>query len=327
MKIALVGPGIIEIPPKGWGAVESLIWDYATELGDLGHEGVIINTPDVDQIIEELGEDEFDFIHVHYDVFYFLMDVISRKFPNSKLAISSHYPYIDQKSRHPYDGYDKIYRWLISNKKYYNFCISEKDYKTYLNDGADPDKLLVCKNGAQHRDYFYTNDPIKFDRTLYLGKIESRKRQSYYQSIDNIDYVGKYAQGTAFDPEVNYLGEWDRQTKLDSVTHYGNMLLLSDGENGTPLVIKEALICGLGVVISEYAAHDLDKSLPFVTVIEQNKWNDIDYVKEKLEENRNISLKMRDQIRDYGIENFSWQTLVKTYVQNIENMKVFKNNI
>ena len=46
MKIALVGPGIIEIPPKGWGAVESLIWDYATELGELGHEGTIINTPD-----------------------------------------------------------------------------------------------------------------------------------------------------------------------------------------------------------------------------------------------------------------------------------------
>ena len=42
MKIALVGPGIIEIPPKGWGAVESLIWDYATELGELGHEGSII---------------------------------------------------------------------------------------------------------------------------------------------------------------------------------------------------------------------------------------------------------------------------------------------
>ena len=40
MKIALVGPRIMEIPPKGWGAVESLIWDYATELGELGHEAV-----------------------------------------------------------------------------------------------------------------------------------------------------------------------------------------------------------------------------------------------------------------------------------------------
>ena len=67
MKIALVGPGIIEIPPKGWGAVESLIWDYATELGELGHEGTIINTPDRTQIIRELSEEQYDFIHVHYD--------------------------------------------------------------------------------------------------------------------------------------------------------------------------------------------------------------------------------------------------------------------
>jgi glycosyltransferase involved in cell wall biosynthesis len=322
MKIALVGPGIIEIPPKGWGAVESLIWDYATELGELGHEGVIINTPDPNEIISELRSDNFDFIHVHYDVFYNLMDVIRETCPNSKLAISSHYPYIDQPDRHPYDGYDKIYNWLITQNKYYNFCISEKDYNTYLNDGADESKLLICKNGAQHRDYAYTDSPTKSDRTLYLGKIEKRKRQSYYQLISNVDYVGKFTSGTAFDRNINYLGEWDHQTKLNTVTQYGNMLLLSDGENGTPLVIKEALICGLGVVVSKYAAHDLDKSLPFVTVIDEDKWNDIEYVKDKLEENRNISLTMRNEIQNYGVSNFSWETLVKTYVKNIESMVV-----
>lgn len=322
MKIALIGPGIIEIPPKGWGAVESLIWDYATELGELGHEGCIINTPDPNQIIEELQSDNFDFIHVHYDVFYSLMDSIHSVCPNAKLAISSHYPYIDQSEKHGYDGYDKIYDWLIHQNKYYNFCISEKDYNAFLDDGADENKLLICKNGAQHRDYFYTNHPTKSDRTLYLGKIEKRKRQSFYQTIDNIDYVGKYIDGTPFDINKNYLGEWDHQTKLETVTHYGNMLLLSDGENGTPLVIKEALICGLGVVISKYASNDLDTSLPFVTVIEEDKWNNIDFVKEKIEENRIISLKMREEIREYGSNNFSWQTLIKTYVKNIENMQL-----
>ena len=70
MNIALVGPGIMEIPPKGWGAVESLIWDYATELGELGHEGTIINTPDKAQIIRDLTKEKYDYIHVHYDVFY-----------------------------------------------------------------------------------------------------------------------------------------------------------------------------------------------------------------------------------------------------------------
>ena len=44
MKIALIGPGIMPIPPPGWGAVEILIWDYYKELTAQGHEVVIINT-------------------------------------------------------------------------------------------------------------------------------------------------------------------------------------------------------------------------------------------------------------------------------------------
>ena len=35
MKITLIGPGIMEIPPKGWGAVEILIWDTKNALEEL----------------------------------------------------------------------------------------------------------------------------------------------------------------------------------------------------------------------------------------------------------------------------------------------------
>ena len=56
MKLALIGPGIMPIPPDGWGAVESLIWDYALELDELGHTGTIINTPNWDEIINYLNE-------------------------------------------------------------------------------------------------------------------------------------------------------------------------------------------------------------------------------------------------------------------------------
>ena len=43
MKISIIGPGLMPIPPKGWGAVESLIWDMANALKDLGQEVQIIN--------------------------------------------------------------------------------------------------------------------------------------------------------------------------------------------------------------------------------------------------------------------------------------------
>ena len=44
MKIALIGPGIMPIPPKAWGAVEILIWDYYNELTRMGNDVTIINT-------------------------------------------------------------------------------------------------------------------------------------------------------------------------------------------------------------------------------------------------------------------------------------------
>ena len=88
MKLALVGPGIMPIPPDGWGAVESLIWDYSVELRELGHDGVIINTPNWNDIIQYLNEDQYDFVHVHYDVFFPLLDMISEETKVRKFEIS-----------------------------------------------------------------------------------------------------------------------------------------------------------------------------------------------------------------------------------------------
>jgi hypothetical protein len=61
--------------------------------------------------------------------------------------------------------------------------------------------------------------------------------------------------------------------------------------------------------------------LPFVTVIPDDKWNDVEYVEQELKKNRDISVTMRKEIRQYGVDNFSWQKLVKTYVENIEGME------
>ena len=39
MKIVLIGPGIMPIPPTGWGAVEILVWDTKIALEKLGQLG------------------------------------------------------------------------------------------------------------------------------------------------------------------------------------------------------------------------------------------------------------------------------------------------
>ena len=72
--------------------------------------------------------------------------------------------------------------------------------------------------------------------------------QFFYQDIDSIDFVGPIGDPYNFDRNKNYLGEWTRQNICDNIGEYANTMLLSVGENGTPLVIKECLIAGLGVV-------------------------------------------------------------------------------
>ena len=42
MRISIVGPGHTAIPPTGWGAVETLIWDMRNALKKLGHAQVTL---------------------------------------------------------------------------------------------------------------------------------------------------------------------------------------------------------------------------------------------------------------------------------------------
>ena len=51
MKIVLIGPGIMSIPPENWGGVESLMWDYKNELEKKNHSVTIINTKDLTEVI------------------------------------------------------------------------------------------------------------------------------------------------------------------------------------------------------------------------------------------------------------------------------------
>ena len=208
MNIALIGPGILPIPPNGWGAVESLIWDYSLELNELGHTGIITNTQDWDDIISDLNSDNFDFAHLHYDVFYPLLDRIKNETKIKTIGMSSHYPYIDQLYMHQRDGYDKIFDFIIKNNQYFIFCISKKDYRTFKNHGANEDFLILSENGANHKTFTYNEIPLLPNKSLYLGQICQRKKQWIYQDINCIDFVGKIVGQTPFDPTKNYLAEW-----------------------------------------------------------------------------------------------------------------------
>tara|TARA_Y100000817_G_scaffold195385_1_gene152818 strand:- start:238 stop:1182 length:945 start_codon:yes stop_codon:yes gene_type:complete len=309
MKIVLIGPGIMPIPPTGWGAVEILVWDTKIALEKLGHEVLIINTKNGRQIIDEINNFKPDFVHVHYDEFVPIVPFI--QYPN---AITSHFGYLER--RQLFNGYINVANEFTRIKPNV-FCLSEGIEKVY-NIMFDIDNTYVTPNGVNVDEFNFVSDPEFPDRSIYLAKIDYRKRQHLFQSIESLWYAGNIADDR-FDKSKNYLGEWSKDKLYNELTEYGNLVLLSDGE-AHPLVCMEALAAGLGVVVCQWGKANLDTSKEFITVIEEKHINDIDFIEYEIEKNRKYSVEHRDEIREYG-KQFDWVKIIeKYYLPNVEKV-------
>ena len=58
MRIVNITPGLLPIPPNGWGAIEKIIWEIHQNLISLGHYAKILYT-------DEVNQGDFDIVHVH----------------------------------------------------------------------------------------------------------------------------------------------------------------------------------------------------------------------------------------------------------------------
>lgn len=311
MKITLVGPGIMPIPPIGWGAVEILVWDTKNALEKLGHEIQIVNTRDPNQIISEINFFRPDFVHIHYDEFIGIYPYI--QYPKT---ITSHFGYLERPEM--FGSYVNIANAFAQIKPNI-FCLSEgirNVYKVLMD--IPRENLYLTPNGVNTSCFKYKNTPKYPDRSIFLAKIDYRKRQHMFQSIQSLWYAGNISD-SRFDSTKNYLGEWSKEVLYENLTDYGNLVLLSDGE-AHPLVCMEALAAGLGIVVTQWGKANLDESLDFITVIPENKIDDIEYVESKIIENREYSLQNRKSILEYS-KNFDWvQILQKYYLPSIEKI-------
>ena len=104
-----------------------------------------------------------------------------------------------------------------------------------------------------------------------------------------------------------------------NLTEYSNLVLLSDGE-AHPLVCMEALAAGLGVVVCEWGAANLDTNEPFIDVIPEDKISDIEYVEDTIRLNREFAIHNRDSILEYS-KQFDWVNVIKEiYIPTVEKL-------
>ena len=303
MKVAIVGPGIMPIPPTGWGAVEILIWDQKLALEKLGHEVQIVNTPNPVEIIQQINAYRPDFVHVHYDEFVPIIPYI--QYPN---AITSHFGYLERPEL--FNGYVNILNAFTQIKPNV-FCLSEGIKNVYkVMSGIPSERLFVTPNGVDTKKFKTVEEPKYPDRSIYLAKIDYRKRQHLFQGINSLWFAGNNAD-PRFNVNKNYLGEWSKDVLHQELTEYGNLVLLSDGE-AHPLVCMEALAAGLGVVVCEWGKANLDTDKEFITVIPEAKINDLKYVEDAIIKNREYSIAHRKEILEYSKE-FDWVSVIKNH--------------
>ena len=106
-----------------------------------------------------------------------------------------------------------------------------------------------------------------------------------------------------------------------AITNYSNFILLSEVENTTPLVVKESLICGLGVVVSEAVAPELDTSKSFIDVIPEDRIKDIEYIQSVVDKNKRHSRQIRKEIRKYGIDTFGLENILAyEYIPKLQSL-------
>jgi len=319
MKIAIFHPKSKPMPPQDYSPVESVIWETSKHLKRLRHKVRLLEFDLTSDIPDLIGDRHYDFCHIHYDKMFMMVPVLHIRYPHMKIGMSSHYSYLADPEKRKENNRENYFNWLLRNQVVYHFPVSQKDRDFYHSEGIPSYRLNRLNLGVP-------GDLIKFEKecekpleTICLGKITQDRFQFMLQMIPSVSIAGPLEDNVGINPE-SYLGTWSRDQVYSDLTKYGNFVFISFNETKTPTVIKEALCAGLGVVTTEECAVDLDVTQPFIDIIPKDKINNMGYLKATIMENRMLSLTMRNYIRDYGMKEFAWSSLIKDYEQSIKDI-------
>ncbi len=247
MRIINVTPGLLPIPPNGWGAVEKIIWEYHQNFLKLGHESEIL-------YLNQVKSDRYAVVHIH--VANLAIESHKRGIPYY-FTCHDHHAYLYGKDSNCFkENYNAIKNSIISfvpakylvnyfdlpNLKYLSHGVNT-DFFIPTSRVVDEYKLLcVANNGFIH-------DPSE-DRKGFGFAIEAAKKLNLPITIAGPENNKKFFERYNFNyDKLNIIYNLSETDLLRLYQSHDIFLHPSILEAGHPnLTLLEAISCGLPIV-------------------------------------------------------------------------------
>jgi autotransporter strand-loop-strand O-heptosyltransferase len=318
MRVIHVTPGMIPIPPNGWGAVEKIIWEYHQNLQSMGIESHI-------KYLNEVNYQEGDIVHIHI----------------ANLAIKAHkmgIPYIFSLHDHHvvYNGKDSFnYKQNLEaiKKSIVSFChaeylvdyFEETDKLFYLSHGVNTNFFKVDNQyRTEHKLLCLANNGIggdsSYDRKGFRYTIEAAKKLNLPITVagpeNNKNFFQHHLDLLDYDKLTLLFDNPNEESILELYKTHSIFLHPSSLEAGHPnLTLLEAISCNLPIV----GTYDGTQKIYGMIVTERNSDSVANSIQEIIN-NYNFYVDQTNKSR----EKFDWGVITNRLLKMYKLVGIIK---